>query len=163
MSLAAASARPKYEVEIAPRRRQKLNLLQTAFLAHKAQDKLFKEAAKGDHDLRLLVGHASMLNFITLDLANAEKEQTRWLSRSPHSARGDEKPEQEHIETIVEDPEGEWEAMYTNSFDGDSESDEEEQLRSTTVPTHEIDPNLEGYGGPYADNALERTASRDHY
>ena len=140
-----------------------MSLMQTAFLAQKAQGKLFKEAAKGDHDLRLLVGHASMLNFITIDLASAEKEQERWLSRSPCSTRDDEEPEQEHIETIAEDPEGEWEATYANSFDGDSESDEEEQLKSTTVTTREIDADLEEHDGAYADNALKRTASRDHY
>ena len=143
MSLAAASAMPNYKVEIAARRRQKSSLIQTAFLAQKAQSKLFKEATKGDHDLRLLVGHASMLNFITLDLANAEKEQTRWLIRSPRSTRDDEEPEQEHIETIAEDSEGEWEATHANSFDGDSESDEEEQLKSTTVTSREIEANLE--------------------
>lgn len=162
MSLAAASARPNYKVEIAPRRRQKLSLMQTAFLAQEAQGKLFKEAAKGDHDLRLLVGHVSMLNFITLDLANAEKEQERWLSRSPRSTRDDEESEQEHIEIVVEDPEGELEATYANSFDGDSESDEEEQLKSTTVTTREIDADLEKSDRAYADNALKRTASRDH-
>jgi hypothetical protein len=163
MSLVAASARPNYEVEIAPRRRQKLSLMQTAFLAQKAQGKLSKEAAKGDHDLRLLVGHAIMLSCIIADLANAEKEQERWLSRSPRSTRDDEEPEQEHIETIVKDPEGEWEATYANSFDGDSDSDEEEQLKSTTVTTREVDADLEKYDGAYADNALSRTASRDYY
>jgi hypothetical protein len=163
MSLAAASGRLNFEVEIAPRRRQKLSLMQTAFLAQRAQGRLFKEVAKGDHDLRLLVGHASMLNFITLDLANAEKEKERWLSRSLRSTRDDEEPEQKHIETIVEDPEGEWEATYANSFDGDSEPNEEEQLKSTTVTTREIDAELEEYDGAYAGNALKRTASTDHY
>ena len=163
MSLSTASARPNYEVEIASRRRQKLSLMQTAFLAQKVPGKLSKEAAKGDHDLRLLVGHASMLNFITLDLANVEKEQKRWLSRPPRSTQDDGEPEQEHIETIVGDPEGEWEATNANSFDGNSESDEEEQPKSTTVTTRDIDADLEEYAGAYADNALKRAASRDHY
>src|ERR1700753_1806522 len=163
MSLAAASARLDDEVEIARRRRQTLNLMQTAFLAQKARGKLFKEAAKGDHDLRLLVGHASMLNFITFDLANAEREQERWLSRSPRSTLDGEEPEPEQIETIVEDSKGEWEATNANSFDGDSESDEEERLKSTTVTIHEIDTDLEGYDGAYADNVLQRTTSRGRY
>src|SRR5690349_6415980 len=103
MSLAAASAnasKPNYSVENARQRMQQLSIMETASLAQRARRKLFKETAKADHDLRLLVGHVSMLSFLTIDLANAEQEQKRRSKGSLPGARDDEEPKHEHIETI---------------------------------------------------------------
>lgn len=100
-----------------------MSITQTYFLAHSARGKLSKEAARADHDLRLLVGHANMLDQLMIDLANAEQEQERWFNRSLSGAR-EEEPEVSHEETIVEEPEAEWEAEDAQS---DESEDEEEQ------------------------------------
>src|ERR1700761_2166986 len=86
-----------------PQKKQKMSITQTYFLAHSARGKLSKEAARPDHDLRLLVGHANMLDQLMLDLANAEQEQERWFNRSLTGAKEDEEEAFEHHETIVEE------------------------------------------------------------
>ncbi|KAL1967071.1 hypothetical protein VTN77DRAFT_3595 [Rasamsonia byssochlamydoides] len=105
-----------------PQQKKKMSITQTYYLAHTARSKLSREAARADHDLRLLVGHANLLDSLMLELANAEKEQERWFNHTVNSATKssqDEKPT--HIrwaDTIVEDPEEDW-----DSEDSDSESD----------------------------------------
>jgi hypothetical protein len=144
-----------------PQKKQKLSVKQTYFLAQNARGKLSNEAAKSDHDLRLLVGHAIMLDSLMRDLADAEQAQRRWCNRSLSSARDDEKPEQEHVETIEEELKADWEEEDTESSDEESESDEEEQLKSTTINiTQDVDADMEKNDETYADLALTRTASR---
>lgn len=65
-----------------------MSITQTYFLAHSARSKLSREAARADHDLRVLVGHATMLETLTMYLANAEQEQVRWVKKSPSAAQG---------------------------------------------------------------------------
>lgn len=151
----------KISIYTPPQKKQKLSVKQTYFLAQNARGKLSNEAAKSDHDLRLLVGHASMLDSLMRDLADAEQAQRRWCNRSLSGARDDEKPEQEHVETIEEEPKADWEEEDTESSDGESESDEEEQLKSTTINiTQDVDADMEKNDETYADLALTRTASR---
>ena len=52
-----------------------MSITQTYYLSHKARAKLSREAAQPDHDLRLLVGHANLLDSLMLELAEAEQEQ----------------------------------------------------------------------------------------
>jgi len=104
-------------------KKQKMSITQTYFLAHSARGKLSKEAARADHDLRLLVGHANMLDQLMIDLANAEQEQERWFNRSISGAR-EEEDEIRHEKTIVEEPEADWKPEDAQS---DSSDDEEEQ------------------------------------
>lgn len=59
-----------------------MSVTQTFFLAHTARAKLSREASRGDHNLRLLVGHANMLDTLMLDLADAERQQERWFNQS---------------------------------------------------------------------------------
>lgn len=101
-----------------------MSITQTYFLAHSARGKLSREAARADHDLRLLVGHANMLDSLMIDLANAEQEQERWFNKSLSGAREEE--EIKHEETIVEEPEADWEAES-------DESDYEEEIKSTKL------------------------------
>ena len=89
-----------------------MSITQTYFLAHSARGKLSREAARADHDLRLLVGHANMLDSLMIDLANAEQEQERWFNKSLSGAREEE--EIKHEETIVEEPEADWEGWDRN-------------------------------------------------
>ncbi|EGR52722.1 uncharacterized protein TRIREDRAFT_73708 [Trichoderma reesei QM6a] len=62
--------------------KKSMSITQTYYLAHKARAKLSREAAQPDHDLRLLVGHANLLDSLMLELAEAEREQERWFNQS---------------------------------------------------------------------------------
>jgi len=102
-----------------------MSVTQTYYLAHTARAKLSAEAARADHDLRLLVGHANMLDSLMLHLAEAERDQESWFN---HSVRGaaqeEEKEEEKHIrwaDTIVEEPEQDWDVA-----DADAESDSDD-------------------------------------
>ncbi|KAI9820277.1 MAG: hypothetical protein M1827_005899 [Pycnora praestabilis] len=113
-----------------PQKKQKMSITQTYYLAHTARGKLSAEASRADHDLRLLVGHANLLDSLMLDLADAEREQERWFNQTVKGARkASEEPK--HIQwadTIVEDPEESWEAEDAESSDSDSEYDEAEDM-----------------------------------
>ena len=107
------------------RKANKMSVTQTYFLAHTARGKLSSEASRADHNLRLLVGHANLLDSLMLELAEAEQEQETWFNQSVRKAS---KPaEQRHIQwadTVVEDPEEDWQAEDADSSDSsDSDSD----------------------------------------
>jgi hypothetical protein len=100
-----------------------MSIAQTYFLAHKARAKLSSEAARPDHNLRLLVGHANLLDSLMLELADAEREQESWFNQS---VRGASHTEEKHIQwadTIVEEPEHDWRVEDADSSDSDSDSD----------------------------------------
>ncbi|KAI2777723.1 hypothetical protein F4815DRAFT_284183 [Daldinia loculata] len=104
-------------------RKKIMSVTQTYFLAHKARAKLSNEAARPDHNLRLLVGHANLLDSLMLDLAEAEREQESWFNQSVRGATP--KAEERHVQwadnVAAED---DWEA---DSSDSDSDSDEEDE------------------------------------
>lgn len=116
-----------------------MSLTQTYYLAHTARGKLSKEAVRGDHDLRLLVGHANLLDGLMLDLANAEQEQESWFNQTVKSnAKAAEVPK--HIQWADTIPEEiaeavEEEEFYAESSDSDSESDDEEEFQYTQPMT----------------------------
>src|ERR1700759_4741980 len=87
---AAATKASSLSIYTRPQKKQKMSITQTYFLAHSARGKLSKEAARADPDLRLLVGHANILDSLMLDLANAEQEQERWFNKSVSGAREEE-------------------------------------------------------------------------
>lgn len=137
-------------------KKQKMSITQTYFLAHSARGKLSREAARADHDLRLLVGHANMLDTLMIDLANAEQEQERWFNKSLSGAR--EEAEISHQDTLVEEPEADWEIEDAESSD---ESDYEEEIKAT----HPVETSFEEVDMEYDDEddqslTLTRTASR---
>ncbi|KAI2613303.1 hypothetical protein GGR54DRAFT_616124 [Hypoxylon sp. NC1633] len=121
-------------------RRKTMSITQTYFLAHKARAKLSSEAARPDHNLRLLVGHANLLDTLMLDLADAEREQESWFNQSVRGATP--KEEQRHVQwadnvTVEED-------FEADSSDSDSESDEEEDEdveMADAVPLRRIPSN----------------------
>jgi hypothetical protein len=105
---------------------KKMSITQTYYLAHKARAKLSREAAQPDHNLRLLVGHANLLDTLMLDLADAEREQESWFNQSVRGAT-QTKTEEKHIQwadSIPEQAEDEWEA---DSSDSDSDEEDEEE------------------------------------
>ncbi|KAF6821000.1 hypothetical protein CSOJ01_00435 [Colletotrichum sojae] len=105
--------------------KKKMSITQTYYLAHKARAKLSSEAARSDHDLRLLVGHANLLDSLMLELADAEREQESWFNQS---VRGATKSEERHVQwadTIVEEPQNDWHADDADSDDSSDSSDDD--------------------------------------
>lgn len=87
-----------------------MSLTQTYNLAHTARGKLSKEANRADHDLRLLVGHANLLDSLTLELAEAQREQEHWFNQTVWLA-----------EDVIEDDDDD-DSDSSDSSDDDSDS-----------------------------------------
>lgn len=155
--------------------RKSMSVTQTYYLAHKARAKLSREAAQPDHDLRLLVGHANLLDSLMIELAEAEREQERWFNQS---VRGNTKPKavaekRAHIQwadRIVEE-EAIDENEYDDSSDSDSDSDfdyEEEDVKmaiTTTTPAvtvEQVDEEDDDEEEDYAQLELVRTPSHSN-
>jgi len=108
-----------------------MSVTQTYYLAHTARGKLSHEASRADHNLRLLVGHANLLDSLMLELAEAEQEQESWFNQSVKKATKTEEPR--HIQwadTIVEEPEEDWEAEDADSSDSESDYDSDEEMET---------------------------------
>lgn len=151
-----------------------MSLTQTYYVAHTARAKLSKEAARGDHDLRLLVGHANLLDGLMLDLANAEREQESWFNQTVSSNVKAEEPKHvQWADTIPEElEEAVEEEFYAEDSDSESESDDEEEMdfaqpmqarkvsQPTRIVTSEVDEDEDMEDDEYDDNlALTRTSS----
>ena len=130
-----------------------MSLTQTYYLAHTARGKLSKEASRADHDLRLLVGHANLLDGLMLDLADAEREQESWFNQTVKGATKasderrqvqwadtipeeavEEENEEEEEEEEDEDDYAVEESWENGSSDDESDEDEEEIRVAPTVP-----------------------------
>lgn len=84
-----------------PIKKKTMSLTQTYYLAHKARAKLSNEAAMPDHNLRLLVGHANLLDSLMLELADAEREQESWFNQSVRNAQ--QQQQSQYSEKKVDD------------------------------------------------------------
>lgn len=116
-----------------------MSVTQTYFLAHKARAKLAREASRADHDLRLLVGHANLLDGLMLELADAEREQESWFNSSVRGAAAAEE-RVEYEDAIAE--EDEWDSDESSSDeDSDFEEDDVEMEDATVhrVPASRIE------------------------
>jgi hypothetical protein len=108
-----------------------MSITQTYYLAHTARKKLTREASRADHDLRLLVGHANLLDSLMLDLADAEREQERWFNQTVSGASKASQEEPRHVQwastsTVDEEPE-EYDEEEASDLDSDlSDSDDED-------------------------------------
>ncbi|EAW06442.1 uncharacterized protein ACLA_081300 [Aspergillus clavatus NRRL 1] len=105
-----------------------MSITQTYYLAHTARKKLTREASRADHDLRLLVGHANLLDSLMMDLADAEQEQERWFNQTVNGATtaASPVPESRHIQwadTVVEEPEEDWDPEDASDLDSDVSDD----------------------------------------
>ncbi|KUJ19836.1 uncharacterized protein LY89DRAFT_705725 [Mollisia scopiformis] len=120
---------------VSPLKRKAMSVTQTYYLAHTARGKLSSEAARSDHNLRLLVGHANLLDSLMLELAEAEQEQESWFNQSVKKAtKTTEEPK--HIQwadAVVEDPEEDWQAEDADSSDSESEYDSDDDMETETV------------------------------
>lgn len=108
-----------------PAKKQKMSLTQTYYIAASARSKLGKEACRADHDLRLLVGHANLLDSLMIELQDAERQQEAWFHNTVAKAqKSDESRHIQWADSIVEDEEEEDEEDDSDdSSDSDSDSD----------------------------------------
>jgi hypothetical protein len=118
-----------------------MSITQTYYLAHTARGKLSMEASRADHDLRLLVGHANLLDSLMLQLAEAEREQEQWFNQSVRGAAEaseEDSRSSRHIQwadTIIEEPEQDWDAEDAESdSDSDSDYDQTEEVDMYVAP-----------------------------
>ncbi|KAJ4382144.1 hypothetical protein N0V86_002473 [Didymella sp. IMI 355093] len=111
-----------------PQKKQKMSLTQTYYIAASARSKLGKEACRADHDLRLLVGHANLLDSLMIELQDAERQQEAWFNQTMAKASKTEEPR--HIQwadSIAEEEE-------ESDSDSDSESECEDDFDMIPVP-----------------------------
>ncbi|CUS11710.1 unnamed protein product [Tuber aestivum] len=115
---------------------ERMSITQTFYLAHKARGKLSSEASRQDHNLRLLVGHANLLDTLMVHLSEAERDQERWFNTM---VRGNEEPREyrDLPETIEEEPEeyGSLAADYDSDSDSSEDSGDEEMEDVDTTYT----------------------------
>ncbi|KAI9848360.1 MAG: hypothetical protein M1838_000546 [Thelocarpon superellum] len=181
----APSTQPKYFSHFSPaspQKRQKMSVTQTYYLAHQARAKLSSEAAQPDHNLRLLVGHANLLDSLMVELADAEQDQERWFNQTVKGAAKTSSEAPKHIQwadTIVEaDEDSQMEEAESDSSDSESESDEEESFMAAAIPLQRmskaavpkvsveavevVDEDISDYEDDedYSELALVRTSSR---
>ncbi|KAJ5215922.1 uncharacterized protein N7498_002329 [Penicillium cinerascens] len=129
----ASAASPYFDSLFRRRQQKKMSITQTYYLAHTARKKLTREASRADHDLRLLVGHANLLDSLMVDLADAEREQEHWFNQTVRGAsKASSHEEPRHIQwaatsTVVEVPEEDSDREDSSDLDSDlSDSDEED-------------------------------------
>ena len=131
--ISAETARSHF-VSSPPQKKQKMSLTQTYFIAASARSKLGKEACRADHDLRLLVGHANLLDSLMLELQDAERQQEAWFNQTMAKASKAEEPR--HIQwadNIAEEDEE----------DSDSESECEDDFDMVAIPRRIAQPPVQ--------------------
>lgn len=116
-----------------------MSITQTYYLAHKARAKLSREAGQPDHDLRLLVGHANLLDSLMIELADAEREQERWFNQS---VRGATKSRDRRVQWADQVAEEEVDEDYdSDSSVSDDYESEDEDIEMTTAPLRPFPSN----------------------
>jgi hypothetical protein len=111
-----------------PQKKQKMSLTQTYYIAASARSKLGKEACRADHNLRLLVGHANLLDSLMVELQDAERQQEQWFNQTMAKASKAEEPR--HIQwadSIAEEEED-------DDSESDSESENEDDFDMIPLP-----------------------------
>ncbi|KAK7524473.1 hypothetical protein IWZ03DRAFT_367257 [Phyllosticta citriasiana] len=174
----AETTRSVYPSAAPPAKKQKMSLSQTYYIAASARSKLTHEAQKSDHDLRLLVGHANLLDSLMLDLADAEREQEAWFNKTVNNAA---RSQQKHIQWVDTIDEEVMEDYDEDASDSDSDSDYDEDAEAfdmipplrgiaqapvviTTTEVDDDDDDDEEYVDDEFDeaHALTRTPSQQH-
>ncbi|KAJ5963659.1 uncharacterized protein N7479_003535 [Penicillium vulpinum] len=149
-SITSPKSSPYFDSLTRRRQQKKMSITQTYYLAHTARKKLTREASRADHDLRLLVGHANLLDSLMYDLADAEREQERWFNQTVNGAtKTSAASSRQHIQwasTVVEEPEDDWDPEDASDLDSelsDSDSDDydETEFVINTPPTRRRAPS----------------------
>lgn len=166
-----ANAKVQTSPTLPPAKKQKMSLTQTYYVASAARTKLGREAGRADHDLRLLVGHANLLDSLMVELADAEREQEAWFNLSVKKASKPEEPRHvQWIDTIAEEEDDD--DSDIESDDGSDIYDEDEEIfniplkkiRSPPVEitSEEIDEEMDTDDEFDDEHALERVPSAQH-
>jgi hypothetical protein len=116
-------------------KKQKMSLSQTYRVASFARSKLGKEASRPDHNLRMLVGHANLLDSLMLELRDAERQQEAWFNQAVKKAQKEEEPQHVRwVDTISVE-----QVMEDDDSDSDSDSDfDEEEFEFTSAPLRRL-------------------------
>ena len=138
------------------------SITQICYLARIAWGKLSSEATRLDLNLRLLVGHANLLDSLMVDLAEAEQEQESWFNQSVKKASRSEEPR--HIQwadSIIEEPEEDWQAEDAETSESESDYDSDEDMYTESgiaslhrVPSH-ITTSFTEVGEDFEDDGAE--------
>ena len=120
-----------------PQKKRKMTITQTYFLAHTARGKLSHEAARGDHDLRLLVGHANLLDSLTIELQEAEREQDAWFEKTVAESRKPQEPKRVQFkdEVLSRNEDVEIPDASDDDSDADSEDSDGEFYNDKPIPS----------------------------
>ena len=120
-----------------PEKKRKMTITQTYFLAHTARGKLSHEAARGDHDLRLLVGHANLLDSLTVELQEAEREQDAWFEKTVAESRKQSEPKRvqfkDEVARDLEIPDAD-DDVDSDADSEDSDDEDESYFNERAVP-----------------------------
>lgn len=157
-----------------PQKKQKMSLTQTYYIAASARHKLGREASRPDHNLRLLVGHANLLDSLMIELADAEKKQEEWFNNTVRKASREESRHVQWAEAIEEEAEEDYSDSESDSGsesdyydeDGDFDMIVATPRRFISAPveisTREVDEDEEGFYDDEddADLALTRVPSQ---
>ncbi|EFW98679.1 hypothetical protein CMQ_4531 [Grosmannia clavigera kw1407] len=155
-----------------PVRRKTMSITQTYFLAHKARAKLSSQAARPDHNLRLLVGHANLLDTLMLELADAEREQESWFNQSVRVASPAQSPaaashkSDRHVQwadaIVEEESEEDWEADDSDvSSDTSSDYTEDEDEDEDDEDSESSENDIYDEDCDMADAPLRRVSSHN--
>ena len=101
-----------------------MSLTQTYYIAASARSKLGKEACRADHDLRLLVGHANLLDSLMIELQDAERQQEQWFNQTMAKAsKADESRHIQWADSIVEELDDDDDDVSESDSDNDDDFD----------------------------------------
>ncbi|KAF2712241.1 hypothetical protein K504DRAFT_464318 [Pleomassaria siparia CBS 279.74] len=155
-----------------PQKKQKMSLTQTYYIAASARSKLGKEACRADHDLRLLVGHANLLDSLMVELADAEKKQEEWFNSTVRQASKSEPRHIQWADSIDEEEEEDDSDSDSDFYDEDGDFDMvaatprriiSSPVQITTTEVDEYDDDDEDFYDDLeddADLALTRVSSQ---
>ncbi|KAA8902489.1 hypothetical protein FN846DRAFT_955578 [Sphaerosporella brunnea] len=130
---AHATFHNKVIFNVIPHTASKMSVTETFYLAHKARGKLSSEASRSDHNLRLLVGHANLLDTLMIHLAEAEAEQERWYQ---DTVRGHERESEEEYGSLAADYDSESESDEDEDYEEEEEEEEEEDYEEGIRPRY---------------------------
>merc|ERR1712029_374887 len=96
-----------------------MSLTQTYYIAASARSELGKQGLRADHNLRLLVGHANLLDSLMIELQDAERQQEAWFhSTVAKASKAEESRHVQWVDRIVEEMDDD------DSSDSGSDSDD---------------------------------------
>lgn len=116
-----------------PQSKQKMSVAQIYSLAYSAGAKLAREAARPDHDLRLVVGHANMLDSLIFELENAKQEPKECFHNIFDELQEEEEDRYQHTKIMAGEAEHAWVPESASSSEDESEEEELDPTINITI------------------------------